>query len=56
MWATIFAKNQTEGTGIKIGRFRSTISNSLNCSIGKLFTPLKTMNLSEHFHILHIAS
>jgi hypothetical protein len=24
----LFAKNQTEGTGIKIGRFRSPISNS----------------------------
>jgi hypothetical protein len=24
----LFAKNQTEGPGIKIGRFRSTISNS----------------------------
>jgi hypothetical protein len=37
----LFAKNQTEGTGIKIGRFRSLISNSKNCSIGKLFAPLK---------------
>ena len=51
----LLVKNQTEGPGTKIGRFQSTISNSQNCSIGKLFTPLKTMKYSEHFRILHIA-
>jgi hypothetical protein len=49
----LFAKNQTKGPGIKIGRFRSTISNIWNCLIGKLFAPLKTMKLSKHFHITH---
>jgi hypothetical protein len=34
----LFTKNQTEGPDIKIGHFRSIISNSWNCSIKKLFT------------------
>ena len=51
----LFVKNQTEGPGIKIGRFQSTISTIQNCSIRKQFTSLKTIKLSEHFHILHIS-
>jgi hypothetical protein len=50
----LFTKNKTEGPGIKIGRFRPTILNSQNVSIGKLFELLKAMKLSKHFHILLI--
>jgi hypothetical protein len=68
MWATIFwpvcsdlqyvpkviCEKPNRGNWYKNRTFLEHYFDSYNCSIGKLFTPLKTINFSDHFYVLHI--